>query len=243
MSQQQLLPKLVKPKKATEILGVNDETLRRWAEAGDLRFVRTPGGHRLYDISSFLSAIDILPASSTEEKESYIYARVSSSKQKKAGDLQRQSESLQSKYPKHTLITDVGSGINFKRAGLRKILQLVLEGKVREVVVEHRDRLCRFGFDLVEFIFHHFGAKIKVENEVDVSPDAELLEDVMSVISVFSAKFNGRRRYKRKQQEDPEGEDVSESGSEEAAEEMVGSQSIPLQQGASKSKRRRKTSF
>ena len=113
-------------------------------------------------------------------------------------------------------------------------------------MVEHRDRLCRFGFDLLEFIFNHFGAKITVESEVDISPDEELLQDVMSVITVFSAKYNGRRRYKRKlerggKEEDLEGEDVSQSDSEEDTEEVGGSKSIPVQQGSGKGQERRKT--
>jgi putative resolvase len=132
-------PHLMKPKEAAKILGVNDEMLCHWSQTGDLGCICTPGGHRLYDLNTILPQKFINPPTSSEEKKDYLYARVSSRKQKEAGDLQRQIELLKEKFPNYEIITDIGSGIGFKRPGLRKILHMVFKGKVRHIVVEHRD--------------------------------------------------------------------------------------------------------
>ena len=106
---------------------------------------------------------------------------------------------------------------------------MVLEGKVREIVVEHRDRLCRFGFDLIEWLCERHGTKITVESEVD-TPKQDFTNDLMAVIAVFSAKYNGRRRYKRKQSNsESEGENETDKRTESDAEEVVGDKQTPIQ--------------
>ncbi|MCW5672896.1 MAG: IS607 family transposase, partial [Hydrogenophaga sp.] len=130
-----------------------------------------------------------------------IYARVSSPKQR--ADLQRQVVALQEAYPQHQLIQDVGSGLNFKRKGLRALLERVNTGMVPQVVVMHRDRLARFATDLLEFVFQQHGTKLvlhcprEAAGHGDDGDDAtgynELAEDLLAVTTVFVASHNGKR--------------------------------------------------
>lgn len=205
----------VKPKQACAILGVCDETLRRWADSGKIKTLRSPYNYRLYDVESYLN-----PTKSQDdgsERKNYIYCRVSSEKQKKAGDLDRQTKSLKFKYPNHEIITDIGSGINFKRQGLRRILQMVFQGNVEQIVVAHRDRLCTFAFELIEWICDQHGTKITVEDKMDETPETELAQDLLSIITIFSCRNKGMRRHRKKDDED---KNTSNSEPEENPENM-----------------------
>jgi predicted site-specific integrase-resolvase len=146
-------------------------------------------------IKSNVPAID----NKIKNKDKYIYARVSSLGQKQ--DLERQKKLLESKYPNHTLITDIGSGMNMNRVGLRKIIDKSIEGKVNEVVVVHKDRLCRFGYELVEDLIRKYsnGKIIVLESKKDKEPKEELVEDVLQIMNIFVAKMNGMRKYEKKQ--------------------------------------------
>lgn len=234
------IPHFVKPKAATEILGVSDETLRRWSAAGKIEWIRSPGGYKLYNVEKFIDPK--VEKAKEVNRRSIVYCRVSSHKQKNQGDLQRQIDEMQSKYPKHQLVTDVGSGINFKRQGLKRILQLVFRGLVEEVVVGYRDRLCRFAFDLFEFIFECHNTRITVENQMDLSPDEELTEDLLAIITVFSCKHNGMRRYRKTiGNESDEDETVSDEKTMSNTKKVGESQSISVQQSTESRKRRRET--
>ncbi|CAG2182096.1 unnamed protein product, partial [Oppiella nova] len=142
--------------KAAKHYGVCTKTLLRWEEAGKIKVVRSPGGQRLYDLKSTLV-----------DKEPFIYVRVSSYKQK--NDLQRQEQYLLDKYPRHSIVKDIGSGLNFKRKGLLSLLEQSERGLVQEVVVASKDRLCRFGFDLLAWHFERHGVNLVVCNEEDKS--------------------------------------------------------------------------
>jgi predicted site-specific integrase-resolvase len=132
-----------------------------------------------------------------EEKQKIIYARVSSKKQ--MDDLERQTDFLKSRFPDYILVTDVGSGINWKRKGLKTILEQSMLGNIQEVVVAHRDRLCRFAFELIEFIFKSNNVKLVVcDEDLEKSTEQELTEDLLSIIHVYSCRSMGRRRYKNK---------------------------------------------
>jgi predicted site-specific integrase-resolvase len=123
--------KLYTPKELANILKVSVETLKYWETTGRIKASKTKGGHRRY-----IYSLPDVP-SSHESKKKYLYARVSSFKQK--DDLQRQVDALQKAYPHHEVIQDIGSGINFRRRGLVTLLDNVLAGGVSEVVVAHRD--------------------------------------------------------------------------------------------------------
>ena len=153
-------------------------------------------------------------AQAKENKRSgIIYARVSSSNQKEAGDLQRQVEDLQNSYPGYYVIKDVGSGLNFKRSGLQDLLERVHKGTVSEVVVRHKDRLCRYGLELLEFIFKKAGTKLVVlSQEQEATSTKELADDLLAITTVFVARHNGQRsaenRRKRKADGCQKGESV-----------------------------------
>lgn len=180
----------VNTKTACEALGVHPNTLRNWDQQGKIRVLRTPGGHRLYDLSSL----------NQDQRSKIIYTRVSSKAQK--DDLQKQIEYLRTRYPNHELIQDIGSGLNFKRKGLRALLGRVLSGDVQEIVVAHKDRLCRFGFELLVFVAEHHNTKIVVLSETQSSPQEELVKDLLSIIHVFSCRLYGLRKYTNKIKKD-----------------------------------------
>jgi predicted site-specific integrase-resolvase len=109
---------------------------------------------------------------------------------------------MQEKFPKHTIISDIASGINFKRKGLKTILDLALKGKIQEVVVAHKDRLSRFGFELIEYILSaSSNAKIVVLDKPCGSIEEEIVQDVLQILNVYTAKINGSRKYKHKDKE------------------------------------------
>ncbi|CAN0517844.1 unnamed protein product, partial [Ectocarpus sp. 8 AP-2014] len=128
------------------------------------------------------------------------YCRVSSSKQK--DDLGRQVQSFQETHPEHEIVKDIGSGINFKRKGLLRVVDAILQGHVEEIVIAHRDRLCRFAFDFLEWICKRGNTRIVVQDKVIRSSEQELTEDLVAIIHVFSCKLHGSRRYKNKGTQD-----------------------------------------
>ena len=190
----------VRSSEIQKVFKVNPTTIRRWADDGLVDFIRTPGGTRLYNIKSFT------PQNITDDtvfekpitiKDSYCYCRVSTSGQKE--DLQRQIKFMSEGYPTYKIISDIGSGINFKRKGLQTLLDECFKGNVKEVVVAYKDRLCRFGFELLEWIFSKYSVKLMVLNqEISNGPEEDLTRDLLSIINVFSARINGRRKYKTK---------------------------------------------
>jgi len=176
---------LLKPLKnyKSQKLQVSQQTLRRWASVGKISFITTDGGHRRY----------YLPSSHPTASK-IIYARVSSKKQ--SADLQRQISFLQNQFPEYEIITDIGSGINFQRPGLISILERLFQNNIQELVVAHKDRLTRFGFDLFVWIFSQFGATINVIQDQKSSPSEELSNDLLAIITVFTARLHGSRKYK-----------------------------------------------
>lgn len=220
---------------------IGGSTLRRWEAQGKITALRTSeNGKRLYDtyqLQELLGKKDKEPP--TKKKESVIYCRVSSPRQKE--DLQRQITDLQSKFSDHRLISDIGSGLNFKRKGFLSLVDSVIKGDIEQVVVMHRDRLCRFGIDLLEHIFKEAGTKLVVyhQNEKEDLPaessTTELSEDLIAITTFFVAKNNGeraatnRRRRKREADEIKEVEDISNKKAKENPQPMDGSSEVDLQ--------------
>lgn len=173
----------VRPIEAAKFYNVTQTTLQNWANKGKIKTKVLQSGHRRYEI--------VKPDTG---KKSIIYCRVSSVKQRP--DLVRQYSDLRKIYPTYILITDIGSGLNFKRWGFKKILQQLLHGDIEEVVVAHRDRWCRFGFDHFEWLFEQHNAKLTaVYSDSGKSKRDELTEDLMSIVGVFNARYNGTRKY------------------------------------------------
>ena len=190
------------PRQAAEHFGVCLHTLRRWEKDGIIAAIRTPAGQRRYLINSYAGR-------NTTNLRTILYARVSSLHQK--ADLDRQIAKLLELYPSAELITDIASGLNFKRKGLRSILETVRAGNVGSVIVAHKDRLARFGFELIEWLCQLDGTKIVVLNQDNLSPEREMVEDILAIVHVFSCRLYGLRKYKTKIKEDSDLPRVSTS--------------------------------
>ena len=198
----------VSGQKASELLGVHQRTLYQWDKKKWIETIRTPGGKRLYNVKKYLESnnkneSNFKVVNNKEINELYqnrnkiIYARVSSLGQK--GDLERQIEVLKNKYPNYKLISDIGSGMNLNRKGLRSIIDKAINGEVEEIVVVHKDRLCRFGYELIEDIITKYSkGKITILEELEKKePKEELVEDVLQIMNIFVAKMNGMRKYEK----------------------------------------------
>jgi len=222
------MDEVVPSRKACQLLGVTSHTLRRWHKEGKIEVVRPNGTKRLYRVGKFLSNGDRAVAPPVE-KEKICYCRVSSAKQK--DDLQRQEAFMREQYPDHTIISDIGSGINWQRKGLQSILEKGFYGKLEEVIVAHRDRLCRFAFGLFQQVFKLFNTKLVVlDDDEECSSEKELYTDVLAIIHVYACRQMGRRNYKgRKRNKNKESEDISDQQSSESTEEMVGDNTLCLQ--------------
>ena len=183
----------VNTRTACKLYQVHANTLRRWAEENKIDTIRTPSNRRMYSTEMHKDAVR--NANNVIEKQKIYYCRVSSVKQK--NDLTRQIQFMQSKYPKHTIIQDIGSGINWERKGLQTILELAMSNKLEEVVVAHRDRLCRFAFKLIQWILEKNQVKLVVLNEGIQSSEQELAKDLLSIVHIFSCRQMGKRRYKK----------------------------------------------
>ena len=194
--------RFVPARTARATLGVCDTTLRDWARRGRLACIHEPGAQRLYAVDDFINArhknaetIQTAPSRAGAGR-GIIYARVSSAHQK--DDLKRQVAALRARYPDYEAVTDVASGINFRRRGLSFLVECCVRGRVPEVVVAHRDRLARFGFELVETVLRLHGTRLTVlDADEHAEPSRQLAEDLMSIVQVFACRRNGKRRYGR----------------------------------------------
>ena len=182
-------------REACRLTGLSGDTLRKWADKGNIKFYKTKAGQRLYSFKCLKELTNGI--SHDTEKTNVIYCRVSSSKQK--NDLTRQIEQLQHRYPTYEVISDCASGINFKRKGLQTILERAIQGTIGEVVVAHRDRLSRFAFDLIKWIIEQRDGKVIVlDEDIHKSTEQELAEDLLSIVHIYTCRQMGRRRYKIK---------------------------------------------
>ena len=180
------MKRYVTPREAADHYGVNIGTLRRWDKFRKLDSFRTPGNQRRFCIEEE----DHL------HKPIVAYARVSTHSQR--DDLERQVEFLRSKYPRAEVISEVGSGLNFKRRKFLKILERICSNNLSTFVVAYSDRAVRFGFPLIEWLCQQNGVKLMVLNKRDLSPEAELVEDILSILHCFSARLYGLRKYQTK---------------------------------------------
>ena len=184
----------VTTKEACRITGFKAPTLRGWSNVGKVKTTRTLANQRLYDRQSLLSFIG--GVNDGIEKEKIIYCRVSSKKQSE--HFEHQIEFCKQYYPDHTVITDISSGINFNRKGIQTVLESAMRGYLEELVVAYKDTLCRFGYELIEWIVGRYGGRIVVLDEKTFeSEETELANDLLSIIHVFSCKQLGKRRYKK----------------------------------------------
>ena len=194
-----------KPHEFAEKLNVSVKTLQRWDNAGILKAQRSPTGRRYYTETQYLEYIG-QPAK--QEKQSVIiYARVSSAGQK--DDLKNQVSFLREYANAKGIIvdevlTDIGSGLNFKRKKWNELLTRAQNKEISQILVAHKDRFVRFGFEWYQQWLSQYGVEILVVNNEELSPEKEMVEDLISVIDVFSCRIYGLRKYKGKIKKDEE---------------------------------------
>jgi len=180
-------------KKVLKTLGIHYQTLYNLVKRKEIESIKI-GRTSVYNLDKYIKDNNIL----INNKEKICYCRVSSQKQKE--DLERQINLMKNLYPNHRVISDIGSGLNFKRKGLQELINLAIKNQIDEVVVAYKDRLARFGFELIENIIKthsHGSIKILNKNE-ETTPSEELTEDIIAIMNVYVAKVNGLRKYEKK---------------------------------------------
>jgi predicted site-specific integrase-resolvase len=184
---------------AVEELSVSRETLRRWEVAGKIEVERTPKGHRRYDLFKLYGLVPRPPLAS---RPTFAYARVSSCDQKE--DLIWQVALLESFCTAngwtYEVVQDLGSGLNYNKKGLREIIRRICSGQVGRLVLTHKDRLLRFGSELVFALCEAYDTEVVIINqgEQPLSFEEELVQDVLEIITVFSARLYGSRSHKNR---------------------------------------------
>jgi predicted site-specific integrase-resolvase len=184
--------------KAAAYLGRHPKTLQGWDRSGVLPAKRTKTGRRYWDkedLDKYLGKTEIKPIRSI-----IAYCRVSSQNQRP--DLKNQRSILESFCLARTLanvefITEIGGGLNFKRKYFTEIMDRITRGEVEKLIVAHRDRLTRFGFDLISHICETNNCELLVLDQEKLSPEREMVEDLMTIVHCFSSRLYGLRNYKK----------------------------------------------
>lgn len=192
-----------KPKEFAELLGVSVKTLQRWDRDGILKANRTPTDRRYYTYDQYLQFKGIKVENDT--RDVVIYARVSTKNQK--DDLYNQVEFLKTFCNAKGIIVnqcieDFGSGLNYNRKKWNQLLDEVMEQKIKTIVISSKDRFIRFGFEWFEKFCMKFNTDIIVVNNEALSPNEELVQDIISILHVFSCRLYGLRKYKSQIKED-----------------------------------------
>ena len=194
-----------KPKDFAELLGVSVKTLQRWDRDGILKANRSPTDRRYYTYDQYLQFKGI--QTENDIRDIVIYARVSTRNQK--DDLQNQVEFLKQFCNAKGIIVnqcieDFGSGLNYNRKKWNKLLDEVMENKIKIIVISNKDRFIRFGYDWFEKFCEKFNTKIIIVNNETLSSNEELVQDIISILHVFSCRLYGLRKYKNQIEEDEE---------------------------------------
>lgn len=200
------MDKLLTLQEAKNILNVSKSTLQRWDNSGKLIALRTEGGHRRYKQSDIENILGIVNNKEEEDNKEIIvatYARCSTPGQKAHGDIERQSMRLfeyctKNKYKVEHIIKDMGSGLNDKRKGFTKLCNLVVNKKIDKVIIEHKDRLTRFQYNLIEFFFNSYGVEIELLDKKEYTEQEELVNDMMMLIASFSGRLYSARAKENK---------------------------------------------
>lgn len=194
-----------KPQKFAELLGVTVKTLQRWDNSGKLKAYRTPTNRRYYTYEQYILFKNGSLSSEEDSRLSVIYARVSTRNQK--DDLKSQVEFLKTFCNARGMIIDeviedFGSGLNYNRKKWNDLIEKVMNNEIKEIVISNRDRFIRFGFEWFEKLCQKFNTKIIIVNNEAMSPLQELVDDIISILHVFSCRLYGLRKYKTKIKED-----------------------------------------
>ncbi|MDE7424700.1 MAG: IS607 family transposase [Lachnospiraceae bacterium] len=194
-----------KPKDFAELLGISVKTLQRWDRDGILKANRTPTDRRYYTYDQYLQFKGV--QTGNDIRDIVIYARVSTKNQK--DDLKNQVDFLRQFCNSRGMIInqcieDFGSGLNYNRKKWNKLLEEVMENKIKTIVISSKDRFIRFGYDWFEKFCEKFNTKIIIVNNEMLSPNEELAQDIISILNVFSCGLYGLRKYKNQIKKDEE---------------------------------------
>jgi putative resolvase len=186
------------PKQFGKLIGRTTNTLQKWDREGKLKAHRSPTTNRRYYTHDQYLAYRGLVA--PEQGLTIVYSRVSGVAQKP--DLAHQVEAIEVYCKEHSLVvdewmSDIGSGLNYKRKQFNHLMELVELGKVRRILIAHRDRLVRFGYEYFEAFCERHQTEIVVMNGESLSPEQELVRDLIAIVTVFSARLHGLRSYKK----------------------------------------------
>lgn len=178
-------------------VNVSISTLRRWDASGEFPAKKRPSGHRYYDESDVRNLLNLTPE---EERKVIVYCRVSSHGQK--DDLMSQVAAMETYclgagIAVDDWIKEIGGGMNFKRKQFLALMDAIVAGEVKHLIVAHKDRLVRFGFDLIQHLAERHGCKIEVVNQESLSPQEEMTEDLLSIVHTFSCRLYGMRKYRK----------------------------------------------
>lgn len=181
----------------SKLLNVSAQTLRNWDKSGKLvPHHKLESGYRYYSQEQVNKLLGI----KTPDQKIIGYCRVSSNKQK--DDLERQVENmttyLVAQGKPFEIVTDIGSGINYNKKGLKSLIKDITDNKVNKIVVMYKDRLVRFGYELIEYIATLYNVEIEIIDNTKKSEEQELVEDMIQIITVFSCKLQGKRANKTK---------------------------------------------
>jgi putative resolvase len=187
---------MYKPHEFAKKLGVSVKTLQRWDSSGKLPAKRTVSNYRYYNDDDLRIAKGLQPLETN--KKVVVYCRVSSNNQKP--ELQNQIAAMEvfcgaKGLAIDEMVKEIGGGLNFKRKKFLALMFSILKGEVKILIVAHKDRLCRFAFDLIEELALAYGCEIIVANQESLSPQQELVEDLMAIIHCFSCRLYGLRSY------------------------------------------------
>ncbi|AFL75353.1 IS607 family transposase [Thiocystis violascens] len=177
-------------------IGKAPSTLRRWEREGKLVAKRHPSGHRYFDETD----VRLLTGVAPEQRAVVVYCRVSSAGQK--DDLASQVKAMETYclgagIAVDEWIQEIGGGMNFKRKRFLALVERIERGELRQLLIAHKDRLMRFGFDLFEHIARHNGCEVVIVNQESLSPQQEMVEDLLAIVHTFSCRLDGLRQYKQ----------------------------------------------
>ncbi len=185
------------PKEFGALIGRKTKTLQKWDREGILKAHRAPNKRRYYTHDQYLEYLGLKAA---DQGVTIAYTRVSTTAQKP--DLAHQVKALESYCRKEGIkvdewVEDIGSALNYKRKQFNRLMEMVELGQVRRIVIAHHDRLVRFGYGYFEAFCQRHNTELVVMNGEEMSPEQELVHDLLAIVSVFSARLHGLRSYKR----------------------------------------------
>lgn len=191
------MDKLYSISEFAERVKVSMSTLRRWDASGEFPAKRRPSGHRYYDESDVRKLLNLTPE---EMRKVIVYCRVSSHGQK--DDLASQIEAMETYclgagIAVDEWINEIGGGMNFKRKKFLTLMDAIIAGEVKHLIIAHKDRLVRFGFDFIHYLADRHGCEIEVVNQESLSSQEEMTEDLLAIVHTFSCRLYRMRKYRK----------------------------------------------